>query len=318
MPDLRDRSREQSLPIFILWTTDIKSQQSGFIGRSVVPELINNGHEVLGLARSDASAENITKSGGSVLRGELNDLEALKKGASTTDGVIHLAFIHAFESPEAFQAATAADRAAITAMAEAMAGTNKPLIICSGTLGYPAGQISDEDTEPKAVPGFDRDLTTQMIYSLSKEKGIRGMVMRLAPVVHGHGDGGFVNLLGGAGKKNGFVPYVADGSARWTAVHVKDAAVAFRLAVEKGRGGVTYLPIAEGQVRTKDLMETIAKKVGVKAESKTVEEMAGAIGFLAHLMSMDTPVTSEKTKKELGWEPKEIGLLEDVEKNYFN
>lgn len=249
----------------------------------------------------------------------MNNLDSLKEGASSTDGVIHLAFIHAFDTPDAFKVATAADRAAISAMAEAMEGTSKPLIICSGTLGYPHGQVSDEDTPPANPPGFDRDLSTDLIYSLSKEKGIRGMVMRLAPVVHGKGgDHGFIHILGEAAKKNGFVGINGDGAARWTSVHRNDAAVVFRLAVEKGRAGVTYLPIAEGAVRTKDIMEAIGKKLSLPTESKTTEELAGATGFLAYLMAADTPVTSEKTRKELGWEPKELGLLEDIRENYFN
>ncbi|KAK5172791.1 uncharacterized protein LTR77_002911 [Saxophila tyrrhenica] len=290
---------------------------SGFIGRAVVPELLNHGHEVLALARSDASASSLTKAGASTIRGDLQDLNALKEGAKASNGVIHLAFMPAFSSAEAFQSATAADRAAITAMAEAMEGTNNPLVICSGTLGYPQGQVSNEDTEPNIQPGFDRDLSLALTYSLSKEKNIRGMLMRLAPVVHGSTDDkGFVPMMAQAAKKNGFAAYPGDGSARWTAVHVDDAAVAFRLAVEKGKAATTYLPIAEGGVSVKEIATAIAKKAGVPAESRPAEELQPLIGFLAMVMNFDTPVNSEKTQKELGWTPKGPALLDDVEANY--
>lgn len=165
--------------------------KSGFIGQAVVPELLSHGYEVVGLARSDVSAEALASAGVKALRGDIHNLDALKEGARDSDGVIHLAFINDFSSLEAFQKATAADRAAITAMAEAMEGTQKPLLICSGTLGYPKGQVSNEDTEPATTPGFDRDLSTALTVALSKEKNIRGMVMRLAPTVHGKDGDGF-------------------------------------------------------------------------------------------------------------------------------
>lgn len=294
-------------------------QQSGFIGRAVVPELLSHGYEVLGLARSDASAEALSKAGASVTRGDLHNLESLEEGAKASDGVVHLAFINDFSSPEAFAKATATDRAAITAMAEAMEGTNNPLIICSGTLGYPHGSISNEDTQPTVTPGFDRDLAAPLIYSLSKEKSIRGMVMCLAPVVHGKGDDhGFIPMIGHVAQKNGFVACPGNGSARWTACHVKDAAVAFRLAFEKGRAAATYLPIAEGQVPVKDIAATIGKKLGLPVENKPTEELMPLIGFIAVLLSADTPVNNDKTKQELGYEPKEVDLLEDIAANYFN
>jgi len=297
----------------------IYTQQSGFIGKALVPELLSHGYEVVGLARSDSSAEAISKAGASVARGHLHDLETLKEGAKASDGVIHLAFMNDFSSPEAFQKATATDRAAITAMAEAMEGTNNPLVICSGTLGYPHGSVSNEDTNPAIPEGFDRDLTTSLIYRLSKEKNIRGMLMRLAPVVHGKGDAhGFVPMLGQAAQKNGVAAYPGEGSARWTACHVNDAAVAFRLAFEKGKAATTYLPIAESEVPVKDILAAIGKKLGLPVESKPTEELLPVIGFLAMLMNADTPANNEKTRRELGYEPKEVGLLGDIAANYFN
>jgi nucleoside-diphosphate-sugar epimerase len=254
-----------------------------------------------------------------VIRGDLENLDALKEGAKDSDGVIHLAFINDFSSPDAFQKSTAIDRAAITAMSDVMAGSEKPLIICSGTLSYPTGEFATEDTKPRVLPGFDRDLATDLIVSLSKDKNIRGMCMRLAPTVHGAGDQGFVTMFGGLAQKNGFAAYVGDGSARWTAVHRNDAAVAFRLAAEKGKAGATYLPIAEAGVPMKDIQTAIGKKLNLPIVSKTAEELAPTHGFFGHLMDSDTPVNNEKTKKELGWEAtKGPGLLEDIEKNYFN
>lgn len=271
------------------------------------------------MVRSDASANALSKAGASVLRGDLTNLESLKEGAKGSDGVIHLAFMVDFSSADSFAKATLTDRAAITAMAEAMKGSNNPLVICTGTLGYPPGTVSNEDTEPQLHPGFDRDMSTALIYSLSKEKNIRGMVMRLAPIVHGKGDdAGFVSIIGQAAKKSGVAAYPGDGSARWTAVHVNDAAVAFRLAIEKGRAARTYLPIAEGQVPVKDILGAIGKKLGLPVESRPAEELLPSLGFLAMLLGVDTPVNNDKTKSELGYEPKEIGLMEDIAENYFD
>lgn len=310
---------------------------AGFIGTAVTEELVSHGYEVLGLARSDETAEKVTKNGGNPHKGDLTDLESLKSGAAASDGgmcplhgisvtfgqirlthyvsVIHLAFVHDFSD---FDGACATDQAAIKAMAEGLAGTNKPLIIASGTLGYPTGKLADEDTEPQRnTPFAKRAESGDLLKQLSKDKNIRGMVMCLTPTVHGKGDKGFIPTIIEAAKKAGFAPYIGDGSNVWPAGHRRDAAVLFRLAFEKGRAGATYNAVAEQGVSQKDIANVISKKLGIPAESKTPEEAVQALGFLGHVVGMHNPTSSGKTKKELGWEPKQIELLADMEENYF-
>lgn len=289
---------------------------AGFIGTATIRELIKYGHQVLGLARSDAAIETLTKAGAEAHKGDLKDIESLKSGAKATDGVIHLAFVHDFSD---FAGACAIDRAAIEAMGEVLAGTGKPLVIASGTLGLPKGTLMTEDVEPErdTPPFSDRSLSADLVYALSKEKKVRGTVIRLAPTVHGVGDHGFIPMLINTYRQKGSVIYVDDGSARWSAIHREDAAIMLRLALENGTPGATYHAVAEQGVRLKDLMEVIGKKLRLPLQSESVHEAAGALGFLGHAISLDNPVSSEKTQKELGWRPTRPGLLADVEANYF-
>lgn len=199
-----------------------------------------------------------------------------------------------------------------------MAGTGKPLIIASGSLMYPKGTLADEDTKPERdTPLAKRTESADLVKQLSKDMNIRGMVMCLTPTVHGRGDQGFIPTIIEAAKKNGFAPYVGDGSNVWPAGHRLDAAVLFRLAVEKGKAGATYHAVAEQGVRHKDIADVISKKLGVPAKSLSPEEAMQTLGFLGGAIGMDNPASSEKTKKELGWEPKQIELLADMEENYF-
>lgn len=289
---------------------------AGFIGRAVVQELLSNGHQVLGLARSDANAEILTKAGAQVHRGDLEDIESLKSGAQATDGVIHLAFIHDFSD---FARAARVDRAAIEAMGEVMAGTEKPLVIAAGSLGVSTGRLATEETDPERDhPLSVRWLSADLVYSLSKEKQVRGSVIRLPPAVHGTEDWGFVPMFISMARKNGSVTYVDDGLARWPAVHKLDAAVLFRLALEKGTAGATYNAVAEQGIPIRDIMTVIGKHLQLPVESKPLDAAAEAMGMLANVISMDTPTSSEKTQRELGWKPSQIGLLADMEANYFS
>ncbi|CAF9925068.1 hypothetical protein IMSHALPRED_006367 [Imshaugia aleurites] len=289
---------------------------AGFIGRATTQELVKNGHQVLGLARNDAHVEAVTKAGAEPHKGDLKDIESLKSGAKAADGVIHLAFIHDFQD---FAGACATDRAAIEAMGEALAGTGKPLVIASGTLGLSEGTLATEDSEPERIPPLaDRAMSADLIYALSKDKQVRGSVIRLPPTVHGAGDGGFIPTLSNMYRKKGSVIYVGDGSARWPAVHRHDAAVLFRLAVEKGTAGATYHAIAEQGVPMKEITTMVGKHLQLPVESQSVEEAMGTVGFFAHLISRDNPTSSEKTQKELGWHPTQPGLLADMEANYFS
>ena len=288
---------------------------AGFIGRATVQELVKNGHQVLGLARSDASAEAVTKAGAEPHRGDLKDIESLKTGAKAADGVIHLAFIHDFQD---LAGACATDRAAIEAMGEVLAGTGKPLVIASGTLTCHKGVLAIEDAEPERnTPLSDRVKSADLVYALSKEKQVRGSVIRFSPTVHGAGDAGLIPHLINMYRLKGSVIYVGDGSARWPAVHRDDAAVLIRLALEKGTAGATYHAVAEQGVSMKDILTVVGKHLQLPLQGQPVQEAMGTIGFLAHMIAMDNPTSSEKTQKELGWHPTQPGLLADMDTSYF-
>ena len=289
---------------------------AGFIGRAVVQELIDHGHQVLGLARNDANADAISKAGAEPHRGDLEDTESLKTAAKAVDGIIHLAFIHDFSN---FPKSLSVDRTVIETIGEAIAGTGKPFVIASGTLILPGGVLATEETGAVLNhPLSERAKSAELIYALSKDKQIRGSVIRLPPTVHGVEDKGFVPNLINIAREKGYVTYIDDGSTRWPAAHRLDAAVLFRLALEKGTAGATYHAVAEQGVAMKDMMTVIGKHLQLPVKSKSVNEAMEAMGFFAHVISRDNPTSSEKTQKELGWHPKNIGLLADIEANYFS
>ncbi len=295
---------------------------AGWIGSATILGLIAHGHQVLALARSDSTAESLEKMGAEVIRGDLENLDVLKSAAGASDAVIHLAFVSDFNQ---FEHGCLVERAALNAMADAMANSNKALITTSGTLavmdvtGTRGGEPASEDTPPlRDVPPFNERVKSEdLIIELATKKGIRGMVMRMCPVVHGKGDERFITVFGGIAQKNGKAVYVGKGQTKWPAVHRTDAAAALRLAVERGRPGGMYHAVAEQGVSTKDIMETIAKKVGVPVESVEPEEAFKTMGMLGKLIAIDDATSSEKTRTELGWEPKDLTLLEDIEQNYF-
>ena len=205
-------------------------------------------------------------------------------------------------------------------MGEVLAGTNKPLIIASGTLSLTKGTLATEDTEPlRGTPLEARALSADLVYALSKEKQIRGIVMRLPPTVHDAGDKGFIPMMMSSFREKGTVTYVGSGATRWPAVHRNDAAVVLRLALEKGKAGATYHAVAEQGVPMKNILTVVGKGLGLPVASQSAEEaMASGGGFLAHASALDNPTSSEKTQKELGWHPTGLGLLADLEANYFS
>lgn len=287
---------------------------SGWIGSAVVPELINHGHTVLGLARSDASAAKITAAGAEVLRGDITVLESLKEGAASCDGVIQLGFVHDFSD---YVGSCAKDLAAIEAMASVMEGTNKPLVIAGGTLMAPLGELATEDTPPNlSVPGLSARGHTEVKTLALADKGIRSCAIRLPPTVHGTGDHGFIPMIIGIAKEKGVVAYVGEGSNRWPAVHVTDAAVVIRLALEKAEPGTRVHAVENDGYPFKQIAEAIGKKYGLPVESKTPEEAPAYFTWLAHFVAGDNPTSNALTKERLGWETTQIGLLEDIEKNY--
>lgn len=279
---------------------------TGFVGRALIPELLSAGHSITALSRNPSSAALLTSLGCTPHSGSLTDLSALAAGATAADAIIHLAFIHDFAD---FAASAEIDQRAIRALADAIAGTGKPLVVTSGTLLLKHGQVGREEdkydvsTAPFAVRGPSEEL--------AKELG--GIVVRLAPVVHGEGDAQFLARLIGAAREHGVSTYIGHGRNRWPAVHVKDAVVAYRLAVEKRvEPGSTLHAIAEGGVEVRDIAEAIGEKLGVPVQSKTAEQAEAYFGWFAGVVGIDGPVESERTRKVLEWKPREKGVLEDL------
>jgi nucleoside-diphosphate-sugar epimerase len=283
---------------------------SGFIGSAVVQELLKNGHQVLGLARSDDSARAVEAAGAQVLRGDLENVDALKSGAAACDGVAHLAFIHDFSK---YMENAQIDKRAIEAMGEAMAGSNKPLVVAGGLLMLAPGQMATEDTPSPSASMRHSEATADAVAA----RGVRASTIRLSPTVHGAGDKGFVPMLIAAARDKGLSAYVGDGTGRWPAVHRHDAASLFRLALEKGSAGAKYHGSAEGDVPTRAIAELIGRRLSVPVESKTPEEAMAHFGFLGMALSADSPASSAKTQAELGWRPTGPELLADMEAHYF-
>lgn len=296
---------------------------AGWVGSVTVTEFVAHGYQVVGLARSEKSAAKLRELGAEVLLGGLEELDVLTAGAMNADAVVHLAFVNDFDQMER---GCQVEQAALGAMADAIAYSNKPLILSSGTLavmdiaGARGGQPATEETPPlRDVPPFSHRVKSEdMLIALAKEKGIRSMVVRLCPVVHGKGDVRFTTLFGSIAKQNGKAVYVGEGKTMWPAVHRVDVAVLLRLAVEKGKAGGIYHAVAEQGVSMKQVMEAIAKKVGVPAESVRGEVAIQAMGPLGNLIAIDDTTSSDKTRRELAWEPKELGWLKDIEQNYFS
>lgn len=285
---------------------------TGFVGSAVVQELINHGHKVLGLARTDAAAGSLAAAGAEVHRGSLEDLDSLQSGATLADGVIHLAFIHDFNN---YGPAAETDRRAIETMGTALAGSNKPLVVTSGTLLIERkGPLATEDDKP--TPNFPRK-SEQTAIELAA-KGVRASTVRLPPSVHGEGDHGFVPMIINTAREKKASAYVGDGMNRWPAVHRLDAAHLYRLVLEKGAAGASYHAIGDEGVPTKEIAEAIGRRLNVPVVSKSGEDTASHFGWMARFFSLDGPASSKRTEQELGWRPVQRGLIEDIEKaGYF-
>ncbi|GAB3996115.1 SDR family oxidoreductase [Glycomyces albus] len=286
---------------------------SGFVGSAVVPELIGAGHEVVGLARSDRSAEKLAAAGAEVLRGDLEDLDSLHHGASETDGVVHLAFVHDFTNIEE---SGKTDLAAIEAMGEALAGTGKPLVITSGISSTPSGAPATEDEAPDPNSLASYRVPSDLATVALAERGVRSSVVRL-PIVHDRDDPGFVPTLIGVAREKGVSAYVGDGSNRWAAVHRRDAARVFRLALESGEAGSRFLSVAES-VLFRDIAEAIGKGAGVPVASISAEEAPEHYGWLSYfVLNFDVTVSSRLTRERLGWSSERHGLLADLAEGHY-
>ncbi len=280
---------------------------SGFIGSAVVPELLGAGHEVIGLARSQASADALTAAGATVQRGDLTDLDSLRAGAAASDGVIHLAFVHDFTD---FAAANVTDRQAIDALGAELAGSGRPLVIASGLAGF-GGAVATEDDEPDAATAGPRAAAAAATLALA-DRGVRSSVVRLAPTVHGAGDGGFIAAAIGVARQSGVAGYVGD-RPRWAAVHRLDAARLFRLAVEQAPAGSVLHGTAEDGVDLRDVAAVVGRHLGLPVQQVTAEHF----GWLGMFIGTSLQGSSAKTRALLGWEPTHPGLLDDLEQGHY-
>jgi nucleoside-diphosphate-sugar epimerase len=288
---------------------------TGFIGSAVVLELIAAGHEVLGLARSDASAALLAAAGADVHRGSLDDLDSLRRGAAAADGVIHTAFIHDFSK---FKESCETDRRAIEALGAALVGSERPLIVTSGTGLLTPGRLATEDnvvgSGPRSIPRVASEEAADEVAA----RGVRVSVVRLPPSVHGEGDHGFVPLLIGVARDKGSSAYVGDGLNRWPAVHRLDAAHLYRLVLEQGTAGARYHGVAEEGVAFRDIAGVIGRRLNLPVVSKTAEEAAGHFGWFAHFAALDNPASSQRTRELLGWQPRQRALIPDLDRaRYF-
>jgi nucleoside-diphosphate-sugar epimerase len=282
---------------------------TGFIGTPTVKELISAGHKVLGMARSDAGAKSLAAIGADVHRGSLEDVDSLRKGASNSDAVIHLGFLHDFSK---FQENCEIDKRAIEALGSVLAGSNRPLVVTSGLAGLAApGQLTTEDTVIPSDFPFPR-VSEQTALSLVA-KGVNASVMRL-PQVHDTNKAGLVTYLIAVAREKGVSAYLAEGRNRWAAAHVLDVAHLYRLALEKHKTGARYHAVAEEGVAVRDIAETIGKGLKVPVISLSPEEAQAHFGWLSVFAGNDLAASGAKTRKKLGWNPTGPGLIADLER----
>jgi nucleoside-diphosphate-sugar epimerase len=285
---------------------------TGFVGSAVVRELIDAGHQVLGLARSEESAKSLSAAGAQVHRGSLDDLESLRTGASAADGVIHTAFIHDFNN---YGPAAEADRRAIEALSAALAGSDRPLIVTSGTLLAQARGpfATEEDAHDPNFPRKSEDAALALA-----ARGVHASVLRLPPSVHGKGDHGFVPRLVALAREKSISAFIGDGLNRWPAVHRLDAAHLYRLALEKNSAGAIYHAVGDEGVATREIAEVIGRNLNVPVVSKSPAQAADHFGWIARFLGIDGPASSARTRELLGWQPKQPGLIADLDRpSYF-
>ena len=282
---------------------------TGFIGSALVPELINAGHKVLGLTRSEAGAKSLAAAGAEVHRGSLEDLESLKTGAARSDGVIHLAFNHDFSN---YKENSETDRRAIEALGSAMAGSDRLLLVTSGTLLISPGRLASEEDKPSATSASIPRIATEEAADAVAGRGVRVSVVRL-PQVHDQNKQGLITFLIDLAREKGVSAFVGDGKNRWSAAHLSDTVRLYQLALEKGAAG-RYHAVAEEGVPVRDIAEVIGRRLKLPVVAKTPAEAAEHFGRFGGFAGLDGPASSALTRERLGWRPVGPRLLADLER----
>ncbi len=290
---------------------------SGWIGSAVVAELLAADHEVLGLARSDASAAAVAAAGAEVTRGDIGDLDVLRSAAHDSDAVVHLAFRHDIAFTGDFETAVDSDLAAIEALGEALAGTDRPLAIASGVAGLKPGAVATERDTAEPFPGAGGRVLNERAGLALAERGVRSMSVRFAPTVHGDGDHGFIAGIVAADRAAGSAGYIGDGANRWPAVHRSDAARLVRLGIESAPAGSVLHAVGEQGVALRDVAEAIGRGLDLPVTSITAEQADAQFGFLAGFLALDMPTSNALTRELLSWDPSGPGLVADLEQGHY-
>jgi nucleoside-diphosphate-sugar epimerase len=285
---------------------------SGWIGSAVVPELLENGHEVLGLARSDASAAAIIAAGAEAYRGSLDDPEGLRSGVERCDGVIHLGYNHDFAHMEE---AAKTDRGVIEVIGSVLKNTDRPFLVAGGVLGLTSGRVATENDVPDARV-HPRIANLQWTLSLA-DQGVRSVCVRFAPTVHGDGDHGFIATIVAIAREKDASGYVGDGANRWSAVHRLDAARLVRLALENAPAGTSVHAVAEEGIATQSIAGAIGAGLGVPVISVPSGDAGEHFGWMARFFGADASAASAITRETLGWEPTHQGLLQDLSEDHY-
>ncbi|PZE64563.1 SDR family oxidoreductase [Curtobacterium sp. MCBD17_021] len=281
---------------------------TGTIGTAVVAELLATGHTVLGLARSDASAATLEAAGAESLRGSLTDLDVLREGATRADGVVSLAFSRDYGSAEALEQGLAEERDAMATLGAALIGSGKPIVTVSGTPWVAGRAATEDDPLPVEGPVASRAVAVTDLLALA-DQGVRTSAVRMPRTVHEHGQGGFAGLLTEAARRSGVAGYPGDGQQRWPAVHARDAASLFRIALESAPAGTAWHAVGDEGDRVVDIATVVGRRLGLPVQS-VPDETFGPFG---PIFAMDQPASSAHTRQALGWEPTHPSLLEDLE-----